>query len=294
MGRQQLIATHSIDFLRAILDQRERPVRIVRLSRGTNGGEVKELSSEALQKVWQDSLLRYSRVLDGLFHDGVVVCESDSDCHFYAALLEAIEEDDLVRRDLAFVHGAGKSRIPTIVRALKAIGVPTRVVTDFDILASEKDLQRICEALDGSWITLERDYRVVKSSIEQRRTELSTAETKDAISSVLNSVKTKSIPETALQQIRQIMGKSSAWSEAKKLGKAFIPNGDASAAYQQLESNLRGYGLFIVPEGELESFYRSSANHGPAWLPDVLKLDLKTSPELEEARDFVRALTLGF
>lgn len=294
VGRQQFIATHSIDFLRAILDQRERPVRILRLSRGANGGNVKELSSEALRSVWQDSLLRYSRVLDGLFHDGVVVCESDSDCHFYAALLEAIEESDLGRRDLAFVHGAGKSRIPTIVRALKAIGVQTRVVTDFDILGSEKDLVQICEALGGAWSDVQRDFKVVKSSIEQRRTELSTAETREAISSALNRVKSSSIPEGTIREIKQIIGKSSAWSEAKKLGKTFIPTGDASAAYQQLESKLRDFGLFIVPVGELESFYRSSPNHGPAWLPDVLELDLKTASELTEARDFVRALTRGF
>ena len=293
-GRQQFIATHSIDFLRAILDQRERPVRILRLSRGANGGDVKELSSEALRKVWQDSLLRHSRVLDGLFHDGVVVCESDSDCHFYAALLEAIEEDDLIRRDLAFVHGASKSRIPTIVRALKAIGVPTRVVTDFDILGSERDLEQICEALGGAWGDLQRDYKVVKSSIEQRRTELSTAETREAISSALNRVKSSSIPDGTIKEIKQIIGKSSAWSEAKKLGKTFIPTGDASAVYQQLEVKLRDLGLFIVPVGELDSFYRSSANHGPAWLPDVLELDLRTAPELAEARDFVRALRQGF
>jgi hypothetical protein len=167
-------------------------------------------------------------------------------------------------------------------------------VTDFDILGSERDLEQICEALGGAWGDLQRDYKVVKSSIEQRRTELSTAETREAISSALNRVKSSSIPDGTIKEIKQIIGKSSAWSEAKKLGKTFIPTGDASAVYQQLEVKLRDLGLFIVPVGELESFYRSSANHGPAWLPDVLELDLRTAPELAEARDFVRALRQGF
>jgi hypothetical protein len=40
--------------------------------------------------LWNTPLLRYSSILDGLFHERVTICEADSDCRFYAAMLDAV------------------------------------------------------------------------------------------------------------------------------------------------------------------------------------------------------------
>ena len=90
------------------------------------------------------------------------------------------------------------------------------------------------------------------------------------------------------------MSKASAWSEAKRLGKHFIPNGDASVAYERLALGLRKIGFFIVEVGELEGFCRTVGKHGPAWLLGAFEFDLDTAPELNEAREFVRDLTANW
>ena len=45
--------------------------------------------------------------------------------------------------------------------------------------------------------------------------------------------------------------------------------------------------MLIVEIGQLESFVRSVGNHGPKWVNDVLGKDLKSDPELEDARKFI-------
>ena len=50
-------------------------------------------------------------------------------------------------------------------------------------------------------------------------------------------------------------------------------------------------GLFIVPVGELESFYKPAANkHATAWVDIVMGLNLSNDPELAEARKFVEEI----
>ena len=60
------------------------------------------------------------------------------------------------------------------------------------------------------------------------------------------------------------------------------------AAYSDLTVRLRAMGVFIVECGELERFAPSVGTHGPAWVTEVLRKDLATDEEIEEARMFVR------
>jgi hypothetical protein len=43
----------------------------------------------------------------------------------------------------------------------------------------------------------------------------------------------------------------------------------------------------VVPVGELEGFYKSAGGHGPAWVAEVLKMNLKNDREFDQAKRFV-------
>jgi len=292
-NRQILLATHSSDVVRGILDQASPRVRIVRLRREGSLNRVTELDPTVVRRVWADPLLRYSRVLDGLFHDGVVVCEGDADCRFYEAMMQASGPDDS-HPDLSFVHSAGKSRMRTIVTALRAIGVPVRVVADFDVLRDQMDLQRLFESLGGVWSAVERDWKIVKAAVDDRRAQLATEDVKEEITDILDGIRSSVFPEDKAVQIRDVLKKASAWGEAKRVGKAFLPSGDATVAYQALNKGLREKGLYVVEVGELERFCPTIAGHGPGWVTDVLARDLSNDSELQIARDFVSALIKGW
>lgn len=289
-GRQLLVSTHSSDILRGILDHSSPRVRVVRLTRQDKINRVTELRPEVVRQVWSDPLLRYSRVLEGLFHDGVIVCEGDADCRFYGAMMDAVSKD-APTPDLLLVYGAGKSRIATIVGALRAIGVPVRVVTDFDVLADEHDLATIFSALGGKWAEIEADWRAVRAAIDQRRAEVPAEEARKEILAILNQERGHALSSFTITKVRGVLKKGSAWAEAKRLGKAFVPSGQQSATYERLAKHLRAVGMHIVEVGELEGFCRTVDGHGPGWVTDVLQRDLENDPELAGARDFARALS---
>jgi energy-coupling factor transporter ATP-binding protein EcfA2 len=289
VDKQLLVATHSSDVLRGILDQASSRVRVVRLERDASGNRATELRPDQVRNVWKDPLLRFSKVLDGLFHDGVVVCEADGDCRFYAAISDAIREGGHWP-DISWVFGSGKSRIATIAQALRAIGVPVRVVIDFDGLQSEDELKKIVESVGCDWSPLASDFNIVKSAIDQRRAQLSTEELKINIAAILDEIKQLTVPEKDVKKIRELLKRGSAWGEAKRMGKAFVPNGQQSAAYERLAASLQKCGIFLVEVGQLEGFCRTIDSHGPAWVAQVLERDLANDAELREAREFVHSI----
>jgi hypothetical protein len=54
--------------------------------------------------------------------------------------------------------------------------------------------------------------------------------------------------------------------------------------------SLRQLGIFVVEVGELERFYPAAGGHGPAWVNESVAKDLKSDPDMQPARDFVRGL----
>jgi predicted ATPase len=289
--RQLFIATHSADVLQGLLDANKGNVRVVRLAREGNVNHVRELQTADVVQLWSDPLLRHSNILNGLFHEKVIVCESDADSRFYAAILETIFDDALLqRRDIMFVHCGGKGRIPTVVRALRAAGVSVCAVADFDVLNDENPLHPIYDSLGGLWDQIEADWRTVRAAIESKKPELSAGEVRKEIETVLSNVKDGSFPKASSQQIQAILRRSSPWATAKTVGKAFVPSGDPHTAYHRLIEKLAKQGLFVVEVGESEGFARSVGGHGPQWVNGVLPKLVARDPELNLAREFVKRL----
>ena len=149
--RQLFIATHSTDVLRGVIDGGNESVTVVRLTRSGNDTVARVLDKAQVGKMWSDSLLRYSNILDGLFHDGVVVCESDCDCRFYRAVSDSLYSEECRKRpDLMFTHVGGKHRLDTAVGALRAVGVPVCAIADFDIVSEEQPLKKLAELLGAA------------------------------------------------------------------------------------------------------------------------------------------------
>jgi hypothetical protein len=292
MGRQLFVATHSADLLRGLLDSESNDVRVLRLRRQGGANVVSVLDNSRIRELWGDPLLRYSNVLDGLFHECVIVCESDSDCRFYAAVHDSLysgQDEEARHPDLMFTHCGGKDRLPVVVRALREVDVPVKVVADFDILSEEQPLRRVIEALGIEWSGVANDWRTVKGAIDSKKPELSTDEVAKSIRSILSSVGDPIFPSEAKDKIQGVLRRSSPWSHAKTVGKAFVPGGQPSQACERLLRVFRGSGLYIVEVGELEGFVRSEGGHGPKWVNAVLRrVHLASDPELAGARDFVR------
>jgi hypothetical protein len=292
LEKQLFIATHSGDVLRGALDSESNRVRVLRLRRQGEVNVTRELSNTEIKKLWSDPLLRYSNVLDGLFHEKVVLTEADSDCRFYAATMDAmLEANSSARRsDIMFTHCGGKDRLPVAIRSLRALEVPMAVAVDFDVLNNETVLRNIVEASHGEWSKVEADWRVLKQAIDSKKPELSADEVKKDIQSILEAVTGPMFPNDAKRNIQEVLRRSSPWSVAKTAGVSFIPSGQPSQACSRLLATLESMGIFVVPVGEIEGFCRTVGNHGPRWAAEVLKKDLGKDEELQAARNYVARL----
>jgi hypothetical protein len=161
---QLIIATHSDDVLQGVLEIRDRPIRVIRLTREGDRAIMRTLDPAAIRRLWADPLVRHSQLLDGLFHEAVLVCESDADCRFYAAVF-----DELIGNDfgpaLLITHVGGKQRLAKAVRAVVQFGLHVGVIADLDMLADSAMLADLVRALGGSWTAFEQDHRIVASNV---------------------------------------------------------------------------------------------------------------------------------
>lgn len=294
MERQLFIATHSSDVLRGMLDSESTSVRVLRLTRQGNTNAVRILDNSRVKELWGDPLLRSSNILDGLFHEGVVVCEADGDCRFFGAVLDAIYSggtEGIRRPDLMFVHCGGKACLALVVRALREVGVPVHAVADFDIFSEEQPLRDVVEALGLDWANIVAGWKIVRNAVNGKKPELNTNELKERINKILSGVVKSPIPPAIKDEIQSVLRRSSPWSIAKTVGRSYVPSGTAAQACEALLAALRAAGLHVVEAGELEGFVRTAGGHGPKWVNEVLKRDLASDPELESARQFVRQIS---
>lgn len=251
--RQLFISTHSEDFLQGIIDAENKDVTIIRIDRKGSINEMSILNSAGIKEFWENPLLRYSDILSGLFHEKVVVCESDYDCLFYHAVLDAMcESEDEIAPDILFTHCGGKTRIKDVVKALKAINVPVVAISDFDLINHKQNFKGVTDALRIDWdMALNADMKTIYDD--------------------MNS-------------------KVGAWESIKETGRAGF-RGETFVAYSRVESVCKSAGLFVVPVGEMECFDKMVTKTKKEWVYEVIeKCDLVNSPDLQEARKFVKEI----
>ena len=289
--RQLFLATHSGDLIRGLLDSGADRLEVIRVSRSEP--HVRQLDSDDVRELWEDSILRFSNALDGLFHDEVVVCEADTDCRFYSAVLDALVSlGQLDRRpDVFFTHTGGKTRISVVARALHKIGVSTKVVADFDVLCEQRDIQRIVEAIGGDWAKLEPDWKIVKANLDQKSAPLKLKQVKSKIETLLDTATGDRFEQQLEKDIREVMRHGTMWGIAKTAGRSVVSSGGTIQALDRLLADLRNVGVFVVDCGDLETFVPSVSGHGTGWLTEVLSnFDLRSASELDRARQFVGEL----
>lgn len=290
-GRQIFISTHSEDFLKGLLDADNENVKIIRISREGNINHMNILNNEEIKMFWKDPILRYSNILSGLFHSKVVICESDTDCRFYQAVLNAIHDGkNDISPDVLFTHCGGKQRLKTVVSALKSLNVNTVAIADIDILNDKVTFKDIVEPIGIEWKDIESKWKVIDDYVKSQRAQLDTGEVKKEIERIFDKVTEPQLPTAIADQIKKIIKMSSAWSKVKETGKSFLV-GEAYTAFSELCEICKNKGLLIVPVGELECFYKPDSNHGTKWVNNVLEtIDLKNDPELHNAREFTKKI----
>lgn len=260
-GGTLMASTHSSDFLIGCL-QASPDVRVVRLeySHGKSRGQI--VASDVLKQLYKKPLMRSADVISALFHDGVVVGESDNDRVFYGEVYQRLSDQEKGYPSVLFVNAQNKQTIQDIIGPLRKFGVPAAAVVDIDILKDGgKTWSGWLEAIRMP-SALRNAYGVARGDIYKKFIDLG------------------------------IDMKFEGGVEA-------LPAAEKAAA-NQLFDTLAEYGLFVVRNGELETWLKTLNPIGKKtdWTLDVLDkmgIDPNKSgylkPGTGDVWDFIRQIT---
>lgn len=235
--KRLFVSTHSSNFLMGCI-QSGSPMNIVRLTYKNNLATARILPKAKILHLMRHPLLRSTGVLNGLFFESVIVCEADSDRAFYQEINERLlsESDNRGISNCLFINAQNKQTVWEIVKPLRELGIPAVGIVDIDVL--KEGGQVFAKPLEGAFVpTLNHQ------PLQNQR------------STLLNTF-------TATGQ------------NMKRDGGINILTGMDKEACNNFFEQLKEYGIFIVKNGELESWLKplGATGHGPSWLIDIFGL----------------------
>jgi len=291
-GTQIIVATHSAEVLEGALDG-SREVRVIRLQAEPEGDRVsRTLNPRRVRSLWTDPLFRYSDMLDGLFHRGTVICESDGDCRLYSAVLDG-RLARAAAQDLNFTHVGGKDRLPIALKELSELGLRVAILGDLDIVNDTSRVTLLAEAIGLPYAEIAEDLRIVHDAVGSRSSAPVVRNLKDAARPVLARADRSPVLEAEARAIRDSVKFRSGWDELKRSGTRGL-DGPSFNAMSNLLTTLARRGIFLAPVGDLERWFPElNVGHGRAFVTEVLERRLHLSPPTELAT-FIDAVASFF
>lgn len=236
-SKKRLFAsTHSANFLMGCI-QSGSPLNIIRLTYKNGSATARILPKEKILHLMRHPLLRSTGVLNGLFFESVIVCEADSDRAFYQEINERLlaKNDPRGINNCLFINAQNKQTVWEIVKPLRELGIPAIGIVDIDVL--KEGGQVFAKPLEGAFIpTL--NHQVFQNQ----------------------------------RQAILIVFEQSGRNMKRDGGVEILTDQDKEATLNFL-NQLKEYGIFVVKNGELESWLRdlNVSGHGSNWLINIFE-----------------------
>lgn len=280
-GVQVIVATHDRNLLTGLLEA-EGDVSVVRVARHDEGQtQAHQLDAKELNKIWSDPVLKYTNVLDALFHRVVVLAEAEGDCGYLAAALDSPvrPSGNIPNNEFLFLQAGGKAGLAKIATALKAVGVPVVAAPDFDVINDVTVIRRLTQSLGGQWGDEEdRLWRKATNSIRAKKPAANIGLVLESLNSAFEGRMEEPFTADARSDFNALTrSDGSPWAEVKKHGiRAFSK--DELAAMNDLLTKMAECGVVPVLDGELEGLAPLVAvSKGAGWLPEALRQDSQSN-----------------
>lgn len=290
--RQAFISTHSIELIKGLLTAGAHRVKLIRLTREGSINHVHYLHQEDLDAVWGDPIMRHSNILEGLFYTNTILCESDSDCQLYAAMLSHIKETQGTYSDALFTLCNGKGRMKPLSKIFKSLGIDYRIIPDIDFFNDELLVKTVYENCGGEWAAIEGDYRTFYDAMNQPDGTLTHEAFLGAVKEMIIArgwvEMTKPYIKKLGKDLPQIL--ENQWDKLKHQGVNSIADPAVKEAVDRLVTAMNAVGVFPVKAGELESFFPGVGLHGPGYAVAVMdRYPNLDAVEYKEMREFVQS-----
>lgn len=235
-NRRLFIATHSANFLMGCV-QGGAAINIVRLTYDYSTATARLLTKEKLTPLMRNPLLRSVGVLNALFYNTVVVTEADADRAFYQEINERLllAKDPRGLEGCLFLNAQNKQTVWDIVRPLRELGIPAVGIVDIDVLKEGGTVWQ--KPMDGAFVpTLSHSALATERS--------------------------------SLLKAFEATGK-----DMKRDGGIQVLSPSDREACSNFFTKLADYGIFVVPDGEIESWLQvlSVSRNKATWLTTIFQ-----------------------
>lgn len=287
-NKQCFISTHNIDLLRGMLEKDYARIKIIKINRTDNVNEFHVLDNDSIKVISDDKNLKYSNILNGLFYNTVVLCENESDCKFYSALLEKIDSD--CYQNTLFCAVGGKDQFKIIIPLLNKLKINFLVIADLDLINNRDKLKDLINSIEDNKYnqisSIHNDFlNLFESGTDNQVKKQSVI--KEEILSFITDAPYMS-DETA-SKIRQVLKNISHLKLLKNCGKSCLPAGECVQKYNQIINFLNESNIFVVECGEIERFITEIDGHGSLWVEEVFKkYPTLDEPEYSNAKEFIK------
>lgn len=287
-NKQCFISTHNIDLLRGMLEKNYARIKIIKINRTDNVNEFYVLDNDSIKVVSDDKNLKYSNILNGLFYNTVVLCENESDCKFYSALLEKIDND--CYQNTLFCAVGGKDQFKIIIPLLNKLKINFLVIADLDLINNRDKLKDLINSIETNKYnqisSIHNDFLNLFESKTNDQVKKQ-SEIKEEILSFITD--TPYMSDETASKIRQVLKNISHLKLLKNCGKSCLPAGECVQKYNQIINFLNKSNIFVVECGEIERFITEIDGHGSLWVEEVFKkYPTLDEPEYSNAKDFIK------
>ncbi|MFA0487276.1 ATP-dependent endonuclease [Vibrio sp. 10N.222.55.B11] len=242
--QKMFVATHSPDFLMGCVQSGQK-INIIRMTYTNGVPSARHLTSERLSELMKNPLLRSSGVLGAMFHESVIISESDADRAFYQEVNERLNQfTSNGARDSLFINAQNKQTIGRIIAPLRDMGIPAAAITDLDIIKVNTEFKEICKACNIPQALID-SWGGLRGNINKAFTDAGLNPNKNGF---------LELPEEHQESVKMLL------------------------------DNLAQFGLFVVPVGALEQWLRclniTAGRHGPQWIMEAFD-KMGADPEIE-------------
>ena len=281
---QIIVATHNSNFLSGILASNQ-DVNIYRLNRNGDNTEFNLMPANATENLAKSPLLSSQRILDAIFHTGVVVCEADAD----RAVYQTVATKVFGNNDLIFIHAHNKQTIPRVVKLFKNASIPVGAIADLDLINSHSliELAGLCTD-DDSLIAELKDFQAkveeeIQGAENQEILNSLKVEIKDFLEQLENDEHELSGARGALNRLRK---DASDWKIMKVDGLEALSD-ELKGEAEQIIAMLKEIGIYLPQVGELEGWMDFGTRKKNKWIVQALE-EIHEGNTTDELKDFIK------
>lgn len=289
-GKQLFISTHNIDFIRGVLEEDSSRVKIIKIDRLDNYNTFNLVDNDSINRISSDKNLKYTNILNGLFYNQVVLCENESDCKFYSAILE--HEELTIYQNTLFCAVGGKEQLKKIVPLLKELNIDYRIIADIDLINNIDSLKQLLNsAIPECYDEIAVQHKNFLENFQKETN--SQVKTQEVIRAEINSLfnEDKYISSKTAEQMKSLLRDVNSLKLLKTGGKAVIPQGDCVRLFKQIVDFLKENNIYVLECGEIERFVPDVSGHGNNWVEKTFtKYEDISADVYDEARKFIRTV----